>query len=70
MNVSNFNSKLDYYVFVLGCDWMIKKIVVPSRAPFFLAPTANGKRQTSDSYWEFLKIENEQIKTAQNNSHG
>ena len=24
-----------------------------------------GKRQTSDSSWEFLKIENEQIKTAQ-----
>ena len=23
-----------------------------------------GKRQTSDSSWEFLKIENEQIKTA------
>ena len=29
-----------------------------------------GKRQTSDSSWEFLKIENEQIKTAQNNSYG
>ena len=26
------------------------------------------KRQTSDSSWEFLNIENEQIKTAQNNS--
>ena len=32
--------------------------------------TANGKRQTSDSSWEFLRIENEQIKTAQNNSYG
>ena len=30
----------------------------------------DGKRQTSDSGWEFLKIENEQIKTAQNNSYG
>ena len=29
-----------------------------------------GKRQTSDSSWEFLKIENKQIKTAQNNSYG
>ena len=29
-----------------------------------------GKRQTSDSSLEFLKIENEQIKAAQNNSHG
>ena len=30
-----------------------------------------GKRQTSDSSWEFLKIENEQIKrSAQNNSYG
>ena len=29
-----------------------------------------GKRQTSDSSWEFLKIENEQIKAAQNNSYG
>ena len=29
-----------------------------------------GKRQTSDSSWEFLKIENVQIKTAQNNSYG
>ena len=28
-----------------------------------------GKRQTSDSSWEFLKIENEQIETAQNNSY-
>ena len=31
--------------------------------------TANGKRQTADSSLEFLKIENEQIKTAQNNSY-
>ena len=29
-----------------------------------------GKRQTSDSSLEFLKIENAQIKTAQNNSYG
>ena len=29
-----------------------------------------GKLQTLDSSWEFLKIENEQIKTAQNNSYG
>ena len=29
-----------------------------------------GKRQTSDSSWNFLKLENEQIKTVQNNSHG
>ena len=29
-----------------------------------------GKRETSDSSWECLKIENEQIKTAQNNSYG
>ena len=28
------------------------------------------KRQTSDSSREFLKTENEQITTAQNNSHG
>ena len=28
------------------------------------------KQQTSDSSREFLKIENEQIKTAQNNSYG
>ena len=27
-------------------------------------------RQTSDSSWEFLKIENERIKTGQNNSYG
>ena len=26
--------------------------------------------QTSDFSWEFLQIENEQIKTAQNNSYG
>ena len=25
-----------------------------------------GKRQTSDSSWEFLKIQNEQIKTGKN----
>ena len=29
-----------------------------------------GKRKTSDLSWEFLKIENEQIKTAQKNSYG
>ena len=29
-----------------------------------------GKQQTSDSSWEFLRIENEQIKTVQNNSYG
>ena len=29
-----------------------------------------GKRQTSDSSWECPKIENERIKTAQNNSYG
>ena len=28
------------------------------------------KRQTTDSSWEFLKIENKQIKTVQNNSYG
>jgi len=28
------------------------------------------KRQTSDSSWEFLRIENKQIKTVQNNSYG
>ena len=31
---------------------------------------ANSKHQTSDSSWEFFKIENEQIKTAQDNSYG
>ena len=29
-----------------------------------------GKRETSDSSQEFLKVESEQIKTAQNNSYG
>ena len=29
-----------------------------------------GKRQTSYSSWEFLKIKNKQIKTVQNNSYG
>ena len=29
-----------------------------------------GKRQTSDSSWKFLKIENGQIKTAQSKSYG
>ena len=29
-----------------------------------------GKQQKSDSSEEFLKIENERIKTAQNNSYG
>ena len=27
-----------------------------------------GKRQTADLSWEFLRIENRQIKTVQNNS--
>ena len=31
--------------------------------------TAEGKRH-ADSSWEFLKIENVQIKTAQDNSYG
>ena len=30
----------------------------------------HGKRQTSESSWEFLKIENKQIKTTQSNSYG
>ena len=29
-----------------------------------------GKRQTSDSSWEFLRIENKRIKTVLNNSYG
>ena len=29
-----------------------------------------GKRQKSDLSWEFLKIENKQIKAAQNNYYG
>ena len=29
-----------------------------------------GKPLTSDSSWEFLKIENKKIKTVQNNSYG
>ena len=29
-----------------------------------------GKRQKSDLSWEFLKIENKQTKTAQNNYYG
>ena len=29
-----------------------------------------GKRQTSDSTWVFLRMENKQIKTVQNNSYG
>ena len=28
------------------------------------------KRQTSDSSWEFLRIENKQIKTVPNDSYG
>ena len=30
----------------------------------------SDKRQTSDSSWEFLRIENKQIKTVQDNSYG
>jgi len=29
-----------------------------------------GKRQTSDSSWEFLRMKNKQIKTVQNNFYG
>ena len=29
-----------------------------------------GKRQTSDSGWEFLGMKKKQIKTVQNNSYG
>ena len=29
-----------------------------------------GKRQTADLSWEFLRIENKQIKTVQKNSYG
>ena len=31
---------------------------------------AYRKRQTSDSSWEFLRIENKQIKTVPNDSYG
>ena len=30
---------------------------------------AYGKRQTADSSWDFLRIENKQIKTVQKNSY-
>ena len=33
-------------------------------------PSAKGKRQTSDSHREILKIENDQIKRPENNSYG
>ena len=29
-----------------------------------------GKGQTSDSKWEFVNVENEQLKKVQNNSYG
>ena len=37
----------------------------PQRPLFKFKLHVYGKRQTLDSSWEFLKIENEQIKTAQ-----
>ena len=51
---------------------------VPSDILNLLSDTTNireikihvyGKRQTSDSSWEFLRIENKQIKTVQKNSY-
>ena len=47
---------------------LLKKPGIIERLRFTF--TANGKRQTSDLSWEFLKIENKQIKTVQNNSYG
>ena len=41
-------------------EWVIRKVKLH----------VYGKKQTSDSSWEFLAIENEQTKTAQNNSYG
>ena len=52
MNVSlmfvfsdNFYRNLTITSLCLAVTGCLKIIVVPSRSPFFLAPTANGKRQ-------------------------
>ena len=46
--------------------WTRNETVVKNRE---IKSHVYGKRQTSFSSWEFLKIENKQIKTVQNNSY-
>ena len=38
--------------------------------PFHVGDQESRLRQTSDSSWEFLRIENKQTKTVQNSSYG
>ena len=35
----------------------------------FIKSQGYRKRQTSDSSWDFLRVENKQVKTVQNNSY-
>ena len=50
--------------------WIYRIFLLSLRVGFRVTLTANGKRQTSDSSWEFLKFENKQIQTSQNDSWG
>ena len=45
------------------------KLISPAFTPYFFPKFNLNMRQTSNSSWEFLNIENEKIKTAQNNSY-
>ena len=56
-----FCVKAGYFIlFMMPVTWIIREI----------KSDVYGKPLTSDSSWEFLKIENKQIKTVQNNSYG
>ena len=48
--------------------WPLLLIVLGTLIKREIYSQVYGKQQTSDSCWEFLKIENRQIETAQNNS--
>ena len=51
---------------------VLRSYIVPIKLAYQLGHYihVHGKQLASDSSWEFLKIENQQTKTAQNNSYG
>ena len=50
--------------------WILCELPVFQFSVFVIKIHVYGARQTANVSWEFLKIENKQIKTVQNDSFG